>query len=151
MDSFNLILSAILILVGLVIISLVLATTMKAKSAAKKWPTAQGMIQSAELEMRRGGVSGGVPKTYFKPQVRYDYRVGDQTYKGERLDFSSRAYQFEEKASKRLAAYQAGSEVTVHYDPADPSKSVLEPTASGNTLVIILGMALILVGVLFAI
>ena len=149
MDSFNLLLAGIPMVVGAVIIALVLAASMKAKNAAKNWPTAQGMIESAELELQRGSRSGGVPSQYFKPQVRYNYRVGEQTYTGERLDFSSRAYQSEEKANQRLAAYRAGSEVTVHYDPADPSKAVLEATASGNGLVIVLGVALILAGVFF--
>ena len=151
MDSFNLILSAIPILIGLVVIGLVLGVAMKAKSAAKKWLTVPGNILSAELEMQSSRSAGGSPSQYLKPVVTYSYQVGGQSYTSKRLDFSSRAYLSEEKANRRMAAYQPGSKTTVYYDPADPTKAVLEPAASGNTLVIILGMALILVGVLFAI
>ena len=148
MDNFNFVLAAIPILVGLVIIGLVLNLNMKAKKAAKNWLTAPGVIISSDLDLQSSRGTG-VPTQYFKPIVSYSYQVGAQSYQGERLDFASRAYRSETKAKQRIAAFQQGAQVTVHYDPVDPSKAVLEPTAAGNGLLIILGIALILTGVFF--
>lgn len=149
MDSFNLLLSAIVIVVGLLIIGLVLGTNRKAKNAARNWLTVTGAIISTDIELQSSRGSGRTSSQYLKPKVSYSYQIEGKSYTGDRLDFAARAYLSEEKAKQRIQPYQPGTQATVHYDPSDPSKSVLEPTASGNGLVIVMGIAMILAGILF--
>lgn len=103
------------------------------------WPTVSGKIISANLE------------TYWNdfnekalPQIIYSYSVDGHFYTSSR--FSYALPEFSKAAADRvLALYNGRSVVSVSYNPADPSISVLE-TGSSIKLVGIFEAGLALMG-----
>lgn len=98
--------------------------------ASRWWPTVQGtMLESRVIESTRrtGGLRrGGGSTTEWTPRVRYEYEVEGVRHESERVDFMTRAGG-RSAAEQELRGLEAGAPVTVHYDPADPSRAVLRP------------------------
>jgi uncharacterized protein DUF3592 len=63
---------------------------------------------------------------YYEPCISYSYTIGDVSYAGERWRFGETDYNFRSSAETRLARYQVGAPVQVHYHPSNPKRSVLE-------------------------
>lgn len=64
--------------------------------------------------------------------MSYMYRVSDREYRGNRL--SAALPSARDATRQAFVKYSAGNTVTVHYDPADPSKAVLETTVPGSLI-----------------
>ncbi len=68
-------------------------------------------------------------ETYYGFSVTYRYKIGTKEYLGRALNaggyLPTRA-----TVAQLLAGYQRGQEVTVWYDPNNPSRAVLEPGVS---------------------
>jgi hypothetical protein len=84
------------------------------------------LIASGRVVANRLKVMGGRHPA-SAADIVYEYRVGDQLLQNDRLTF------FELFGSKATAEeirgkYQMGKEITVYYDPADPTRSVLDPS-----------------------
>ena len=59
-------------------------------------------------------------------------------------------YANEENAAAAIAQYPVGAPVTVHYDPLDPERAVLDPTArTGRAAPLLFGMVFGGIGALF--
>ncbi|MEI2611155.1 MAG: DUF3592 domain-containing protein [Candidatus Promineifilaceae bacterium] len=100
------------------------ALSFRAALSTQSWPTTEGRITSAQIyeDSDEDGTSYGL-------NVSYNYTVNDQRYTGTRIeltDYSSSRNYAEGLAEK----YPVEAVVTVHYDPADPTKSVLETGAN---------------------
>ena len=101
------------------------------------WPTVVGEIESAALVqdtrapriVSPGAMSGfGRVVPIFKPEIRYRYRIGDQTHDGTRVDFSNPVSFSSLQAAQHLVSRYAGrKKVTVYVSARDPAISVLEP------------------------
>ncbi len=134
-DQFLLALILALSGLGAVVWACVLAA--RALSTAR-WPSVDGSIVEVgvltDMEMRpRGGMYGAPrPTTVSKPVVRYTYRVGDQTYTNDRLQFRSTRSDTLRAAQRAVDAYEKGQAVKVYVSPSDPSISVLEPGLHWN-------------------
>lgn len=99
-------------------------------SAARHWPTAPGIITSAQI------VRGGTVRTpTFAPVVRYDYEVGGRRYSGERLRPGYVKVGSNAAAERMLQRYPVNQAVPVRYDPAHPGSSVLELETSSSPLI----------------
>jgi hypothetical protein len=146
MENFNVILYAAFIIGGLIFIGVAINQYMKAKKAEKTWLTAPGVVLNSDIKVHRSRNSKGQTTTNYELQVSYQYQVKDQTYNGDRLGFGSGNYG-KSKANKKIALYPQGAQVTVHYDPADPSKAVLETKATNAGNFLTLGILLIGMGV----
>ena len=145
MDNSNIIIYVAFLIGGLLFIFLAINQYMKAKKAEKTWLTAPGVVLNSDIQVRQSRSSKGQTTRSYLPQVSYQYQVNDQTYTGDRLGFGSGSYG-KGKANKIIAVYPQGAQVTVHYDPADPSKAVLETTATDGVKFIALGIILIVMG-----
>lgn len=122
----------------------------KAK-AAEAWPTVPGVILSSELhEHRHHNSQTHHTSVTYEPVVTYQYSVMEQPYQGNKIVFGTIS-SAHNTASRKLAAYPQGAQVAVHYDPADPSKAVLEPKAGGNVMLMIIGVIFMVLGVVFII
>jgi hypothetical protein len=70
-----------------------------------------------------------------------------QTFNGDQIGFGNGSYG-SAKAEKMIAPYQEGAQVNVHYDPADPSKAVLETRDLSSGSMFIYGSIMLSLGVI---
>ena len=140
----------VFLIVGLVLLLVGINQGKKAK-AAEAWPTVTGVILSSGLQESRSYDSDSNSTTInYKPQVQYQYSLMGQSFQGDRLAFGNMSYDYN-TASKKIAPYPQGASVTVHYDPSDPSKAVLETKAAGGVLLLIMGILFLVIGFVLAV
>lgn len=112
-------------------------------AASVAWPTADGRINRAEIERfkERG-------KTLYSADVAYEYAIDGRTYQGDRVWFGDAGRSSDQRVWQRaVERYPAGKAVKVHYDPADPGESVLEPGATwSGSLVYLIGLGFLGLG-----
>jgi hypothetical protein len=90
--------------------------------ASKRWPSTSGKVSRARMNehIDRDGNT-------YSPHIEYAYRVGTETYRGQRVFFGDRySSGLRFMAQRVVNRYRPGSAVRVHYSPAQPDKSVLE-------------------------
>lgn len=114
--------------------------------AKKTWLTTSGVILNSGLKVHAQSHSkGGKLDLRYEPQVTYQYQVMNQTYNGDRLGFDSRFYSSEEMNKKVFLPHE-GEQVTVFYDPADPSKAVLKTKTNLGMTNLGFGIILVVAG-----
>lgn len=96
----------------------------KDSSVIASWPMTSGRVEVSEVT-KLG--------FHYWPKLRYSYDVAGVTYQGRNIDWRDVSGSDIETGSRdtegpahRLAPYRLGSQVTVHYDPAKPSRSVVD-------------------------
>lgn len=115
-----------------------------AKSAA--WPTASGTVLSSSIIEKSSMDDDGASSSSYEPRVVYQYSIMGTAYEGKRISFG--ANQFDRRMAEKIsAAYPAGAQVTVHYNPEKPGEGVLETKARGGMLFTVLGIILLVIGV----
>jgi hypothetical protein len=97
----------------------------RAARAAAAWPTADGIVLSAGTEVAE---QRGRSLTYFDAvAVTYRYTAGGVEQTGDQIDLSGRPIRAYSPAGRDLLArLSPGAPVTVFFDPADPSRSILQ-------------------------
>ena len=139
------------IAIGLALAALVLWALRgrRAATIARAWPTTQGRIVSATLQARRTTTGGhGVALNWF-PDIRYEYEVAGTTYRGDRISAGLLVgSSFRGSVQRKLAQYPEGRMVQVFYNPTDPAQAMLETTAPGSNILLIVAVvgAAMLVG-----
>jgi len=105
-----------------VILAIIGALAVRHAAGSQRWPTTPGEVLSSR-------VARGEGNTYV--QVRYRYSVAEKTYTGARVSYrgSSLPGLPTDPPEATVSRYPAGKPVQVHYDPAAPDRSVLEPGA----------------------
>ena len=102
---------------------------------SQSWPSVSGEILSSSV-----GVHSDDDGTSYSADVAYTYVVNDQMHSNDNVNFgqlnSSRRY-----AQNIVDRYSPGMVVDVYYDPADATRSVLEPGVSWTSY-FVLGMGL---------
>ncbi len=91
------------------------------------WPSVEGTVLSSQVH-RASGAAGlrRSARSAYGPSVHYEYRVDGVTYTGSKVAFTVKGEG--ERESRAVATrYPEQGPVRVHYDPSDPSFSVLEP------------------------
>lgn len=118
-------------------------------AASTTWPTTDGRITGSKVERVK---QGGDRKATFTADITYEYTLDGRTFEGDRVWFGD-DYSASDASAFRAAVgrYPVGKAVKVHYDPAEPAESVLEPgpTWSGSTLYFI-GLGLMTLGGILA-
>jgi hypothetical protein len=150
MNTVNGVMVAILYGGGLLFIFLAFMRSKKAKSAAEKWSTVAGGILTSEVIIHHSRDSHGRTTINFMPKVTYEYQVDGQKFTGDGIAFGTATYG-KKKADAIAAAYPQGTPVTVHYDPANPAKAVLETKSVGGGALVALGIILIALGIMYVI
>lgn len=85
--------------------------------ATAAWPTVPGEITRAEVREVFGRYSA---------DVSYTYTVAGRPYVGHRVRASDGDSELREAAEQAIEGLKPGGRVEVHYDPADPGRSVLQ-------------------------
>lgn len=118
-------------------------------AASTAWPTTDGRITASRVERVK---QGGDRKASFTADITYEYALDGRTLEGDRVWFGD-DYSASDASAFRAAVdrYPVGKAVKVHYDPAEPAESVLEPGAtwSGSALYFI-GLGVITLGGIIA-
>jgi hypothetical protein len=115
--------------------------------SAKTWPTTTGTITDNFISNEwTSGSHGGGHYTYY-PNVAYEYQVGASSYTGNRISVVSSGSSDSSYAQNVLDYYYVGAVVTVHYDPNDPTRSVLEIGGPADYVFLIIGLVFTSIGV----
>lgn len=139
-----------LMLVGGYFLTYRVGKPIRDKAAASiAWPATDGRITGSKVERVKRGGEG---KATYTADITYEYALDGRTFEGDRVWFGD-DYSASDASAFRAAVgrYPVGSAVKVHYDPAEPAESVLEPgpTWSGSALYFI-GLGLMTLGGIIA-
>src|SRR5882672_3247953 len=92
------------------------------RDESARWPTAAGVVTQSRI---REGYLKSVKA--YAPDVEYQYTVLGSEHAGSTLRFSTVSkWGTEPAAKKRISPFPVGRQVDIHYNPKDPSESVLE-------------------------
>lgn len=143
--------AALLLFMGLFALRMGFVQKSLAEQAAK-WPVTAGRIESSGLQALRNYSSYRRWRTVFKSRIVYSYGVAGQRYTSDRVTFGATiTASLPGLVSDQARSYAEGSQVDVHYDPANPGSAVLECRVRGLWLLWVcsagfLGGAAFLVG-----
>ncbi len=116
--------------------------------ASRSWPYTPGRILSSKIDsVTTRGNQDEADQTSFCPAIQYEYFVDSQRYLGSRIAFVGKSYSRRKQAEEALSAFQVGASVWVFFDPARPGQAVLERKASGGTIWMVLGGAIVLLAI----
>jgi hypothetical protein len=135
--------SAAFVLTALIMTLIAVAQWLKV-AKARRWPVAVGRVLESRVVESRDNDNHS-----YSPVIRYEYAVGQTVYTGNRLSFGNMGAS-EAWAEKIVAKYPSGSDVQVHYDPGEPTNALLEVRAATATLLLCIGTAFLVVGVVVA-
>ena len=113
-------------------LSLITFVKWREVQAMSHWLPTPGKIISSRVEARKVKVSGvgadseKVTEVRNFPAITFEYKVAGKKYRGSRYSVKENLGNFE--VDETLAQFPTGAEVTVFYNPADPSKAVIERT-----------------------
>jgi hypothetical protein len=133
--------------IGIILVISALVSRKRAQ-AAQNWPTTMGQVLSAEIQEHRSyDRNDHHTRLSYEPVVQYSYAVGGQAYSGNRIGFGANSFD-QRTAQTKIASYAPGAGITVHYNPENPSKAVLETNASGSNIFLIVGIIFAIIGLL---
>lgn len=124
-------------------------------NASRDWPMVTGRIQNVRVTWDLSNTQESMPDRDYYFEVHYTYTVDGQRYTGKRYSLgdgsnaAGRIYNSEAEARVAAdAAYTAGSEIAVYYDPVEPQSAVLQPGAGFSAYSpLLLGFFFLLVSV----
>jgi hypothetical protein len=122
-----------LVVTAIIGLALILLGSAKLRNAAeaKRWPVTIGTITDSEV--------GGAMKYY--PSVNYTYTIDTVVYNSNsisNMNFYSKSRSVVEDFLKK---YPLGSEIKVSYNPADPSRALLQPGINtGHIILLVFGI-----------
>jgi hypothetical protein len=117
-------------------------------SASRSWPATTGQISAGRVEVTHNrGDEDTADSITYTPVVQYQYWTGNQWLYGDRIGFVGRGFSTQRQAQAVLANYPVGATVTVYFNPAKPAQAVLERTAAGGMLLVVLGGVIVLLGI----
>jgi hypothetical protein len=150
MNNLPFVFGGIFFVIGAAVLAFGIIQIRKAQTA-KTWPTTPGVILSSGLnEQSNYDSEDHTSHTTYEPYVLYRFTLMGQEYQGNHLAIGNASYDYR-TASKKIAPYPQGTNVTVHYNPEDPSEAVLEPKSAGALLLFLIGILFAVIGLVVAV
>jgi hypothetical protein len=115
--------------------------------ASLSWPQAVGRVTWTGIKESESGNSEDGYSTTFSPEVVYQFEAHGAVYTGSRIGFVSTGHGNPAKAAAVLAGYPVNSPVTVYFNPQKPSDCVLVRRASGSSVIMWVGAAMVVLAV----
>lgn len=97
------------------------------------WPQTQASVIETEVTKRKKSSKAGNVITVYSGKVKYAYTVANSNYNSEELIEPD--HKTSELISQSLEKYTQGRQLTVYYNPDNPSISVLQPALSTKTII----------------
>jgi hypothetical protein len=94
--------------------------------ASTQWPSVQGQMTRVSIKELKG------IKTRYEADVRYSYMANGIEYSGSRIRASDGSFSRRDAIEDSIRGFIIGSPITVHFDPIDPSRSLLQPGAGAT-------------------
>jgi len=122
---------------------------------SQNWNETEGVILTSEItshqETNPDSEGHYETETYYDVNIVYQYTVIGVNYSYHRISFSDFASTPNHNEAQQLVnKYPAGENVTVFYNPNNPSEAVLEPGITNtNNIFLIIGIILIIAGIVF--
>jgi len=98
-----------------------------ASKAALNWPSVPGKIKSSRIHY-----TSSYSKSSPSPWVEYAYEVDGKTYKSMTISPDGMLTNDQQQAENIVARYPKGTDVSVYYNPSNPSKACLEKKPLGQ-------------------
>jgi hypothetical protein len=112
------------------------------------WPTAEGRIQSSDMEYHREKKGGGT----YHAEILYTFAVNGETHSGNKIAFGDYGSGNPSHAQHIVNRYPANKIVQVRYLASDPDICVLEPGIQGQAWILPgIGLVFLVAGILLAI
>jgi len=108
--------------------------------AAQGWPMTAAYIRkigvtvSVVAKPNTGGSTKTKKGVVYQPDLVFEYDVSGYKYSGSKIQYTHRSYATREEAAAVLAAYGIGELIFIHYNPAAPDQSVLNPIGEPSYL-----------------
>lgn len=99
---------------------------------AARFPTAPGVIQESKVTVQSSSEGDS-----YKAALKYAYWVDGVEFHGDRLRFGD-MMSSQDHAEATVRSLVKGTELTVYYDPRDPSQAVLQTGLEGGDLFILM-------------
>lgn len=93
--------------------------------SARAWPTVPGRVLESRVDSYETRENGRL-RTTCTPVIEYAYAVHGNEYRGRQIRLGLAVEGSRTLAEKTVARYPQGSEVVVHYDPANAANAALE-------------------------
>ena len=104
-----------------------------------KWPFVGGKIEESRINFGAGDLL---------PCIVFSYNVGEKNYQ-QQMTFPRDITPSQEFTKSYLEKYPVGFLVQVFYDPNNPESATLEPgPAEGDWLILVVGLAMLVLGIL---
>jgi hypothetical protein len=120
---------------------------------ARNWPDVDAIVVESDARWVENRQAVRRSMWSYQLHLRYAYTIEGRSYVGTRAGFSAwgAAENFNPFNSSIARKFPAGVRVQAHYDPLNPSRSVLEtaPRMSG-WIALVLGLLLAKVGITYA-
>lgn len=105
----------------------IIFSTQRKVAQANSWPSTMGTILMSMVQWRASGSNSTSGANY--PVVMYSYQAMGQAYQGNKVAPGPEVGGM--GANKVVARYPMGAQVTVYYNPANPSEALLERDTPG--------------------
>ena len=116
---------------------------------SRGWASTFGTIVESRLGQSTNFGQDGPTVSYY-PIIKYEYSIGGQPFTGEKITFGlTETTARSAKAEQVLDTYPVDKQVTVYYDPNNPSDTVLERRAGGGAAGWVVGIVFLVAGLCF--
>ena len=141
--SYGIISFIICLLIGIMFIANSISSIQKG-SDSENWPSTTGYIISSNI-VRHPSKHGYT----YGANITYQYSINDHTYSSNRISYGDYSSSDGEHANQLVTQYYVGRNVTVFYNPKNPSEAILEPGATFFSYMFLLaGILPIVIGII---
>lgn len=109
------------------------AINLRQGGASKSWPSVEGKITRAQIVPREVVRAKKQKVVLYDAAIAYSYTVAGHEYTSEKVRTDLQAQPHTAEAERLIELYPVGRSVTVHYNPANPDDSLLEPGSDPQT------------------
>jgi hypothetical protein len=115
----------------------------------ESWPTTPGVILSSELHERSSTDEDGSTSVSYQPVIEFSYRIMGLEYTSSQYRMGSRGTSYHRKKAESITNhYPVGQQVDVRYDPEKPTEAVLELGSASAPILMIIGGAFAILGII---